>query len=70
MSIYGGQEDDDVPREHLEAWAELTTGSVSLKVFPGDHFFVNTAQTALLRTLSQELVNKSENSAGKRPRLE
>lgn len=55
MSIYGGQEDDDVPREHLEAWGELTTGTVSLKIFPGDHFFVNTAQTALLRTLSQEL---------------
>jgi medium-chain acyl-[acyl-carrier-protein] hydrolase len=55
MSIYGGDEDDDVPREHLEAWGELTTGAVSLKIFPGDHFFVNTAQTALLRTLSQEL---------------
>jgi len=55
MSIYGGQEDDDVPREHLEAWGKLTTGSVSLKMFPGDHFFVNTAQTALLETLSEEL---------------
>jgi len=55
MSIYGGQEDDDVPREHLEAWRELTTGAVSLKMFPGDHFFVNTAQIALLRTLSREL---------------
>jgi medium-chain acyl-[acyl-carrier-protein] hydrolase len=55
MSIYGGQEDDDVPREHLEAWGKLTTGSVSLKMFPGDHFFVNTTQNALLKTLSQEL---------------
>ena len=55
MSIYGGEEDNDMPREHLEAWGELTTGPVSLKIFRGDHFFVNTAQTALLRTLSQEL---------------
>ena len=54
MSIYGGQQDDEVPREHLEAWGEFTTGAVSLKMFPGDHFFVNTAQTALLRTLSKE----------------
>ena len=55
ISIYGGQEDGDVPREYLEAWGELTTGPVSLKIFPGDHFFVNTAQNALLKTLSQEL---------------
>lgn len=55
ISIYGGDEDDDVPREHLEAWGALTTGRISLKMFPGDHFFVNTAQPALLRTLSQEL---------------
>lgn len=55
MSIYGGRQDDDVPREHLEAWAELTTGRVSVQMFPGDHFFLNTAQTDLLRTLSQEL---------------
>jgi surfactin synthase thioesterase subunit len=55
MSIYGGRQDDEVRREHLEAWGELTTGEVSLQMFPGDHFFVNTSQTALLRALSQEL---------------
>jgi medium-chain acyl-[acyl-carrier-protein] hydrolase len=55
ISIYGGSEDDDVTREHLEAWGELTTGSVSLQMFPGDHFFINTTQTMLLRTLAQEL---------------
>jgi medium-chain acyl-[acyl-carrier-protein] hydrolase len=55
ISIYGGIDDDEVPREHLEAWGELTTGRISLKMFPGDHFFLNTAQPALLRTLSQEL---------------
>lgn len=64
MSIYGGEEDDDVPREHLEAWGQLTTGSVSVKMFPGDHFFVNTAQSNLLRTLSQELKPLTRNAAG------
>ena len=62
MSIYGGQQDDEVPREHLEAWGEFTTGAVSLKMFPGDHFFVNTAQTALLRTLSKELEHLAHTS--------
>jgi len=62
MSIYGGEEDDDVPREHLEAWGQLTTGGVSVKMFPGDHFFVNTAQSTLLRTLSQELKPLARNA--------
>ena len=62
ISIYGGEEDDDVTREHLEAWGELTTGRISLKMFPGDHFFLNTAQSALLRTLSQELKHLAQNS--------
>lgn len=63
LSIYGGLEDDDVLREHLEAWGKLTTGSVSLKMFPGDHFFLNTAPTPLLRTLSQELKSLAHASA-------
>ncbi|HET6977275.1 MAG TPA: alpha/beta fold hydrolase [Pyrinomonadaceae bacterium] len=62
MSIYGGEGDDDVPREHLEAWGELTTGTVSLKMFPGDHFFLNTAQNSLLRMLSQELGHRLHRS--------
>ena len=55
ISIYGGNQDDDVTREHLEAWGELTTGTVSLQMFPGDHFFINTTQTTLLRSLAEEL---------------
>lgn len=63
MSIYGGREDDEVLREHLEAWGELTTSGASLHMFPGDHFFVNTAQTALLRTLSKELEHLTHTNA-------
>lgn len=59
---FGGLQDEDVPREHLEAWREQTTSSFSLRMFPGDHFFLHTSQPLLLRALSQELHQLAEAS--------
>ena len=39
----------------LEAWREQSSVSFSLRMFPGDHFFLNATQSVLLRLLSQEL---------------
>lgn len=61
ISVYGGLHDEDVTREDLEGWAEHTTGSFALRMLEGDHFFLNTSQPLLLRTLSQELYWLSRN---------
>jgi medium-chain acyl-[acyl-carrier-protein] hydrolase len=55
ISAFGGLQDPRVNRGDLEAWRDQTTVSFSLRMFPGDHFFLNTAQPALLQALSQEL---------------
>lgn len=55
ISCYGGLQDDEAPREQLEAWAEQTTARFELALFPGGHFFLNEAQGALLQCLSREL---------------
>lgn len=55
ISVYGGLQDDDVSRESLEAWCEQTTASCTLRMFPGDHFFINTTREWLLQTLTREL---------------
>jgi medium-chain acyl-[acyl-carrier-protein] hydrolase len=55
ISSFGGLQDTKVSRSDLEAWRDQTTASFSLQMFPGDHFFLNTAQPLLLHTLSQEL---------------
>lgn len=52
---FGGLRDDDVPREHLEAWRDQTTSALTLRMFPGDHFFLHASQSLLLRTLSSDL---------------
>jgi len=55
ISIFGGLQDRRVSRGDLEAWRDQTSVSFSLRMFPGDHFFLNTTQPLLLHELSQEL---------------
>lgn len=55
VTVFGGLQDEDITREHLEAWRALTSGPFSLYMFPGDHFFINTSRSLLLRRLAVEL---------------
>ncbi|HVB29716.1 MAG TPA: alpha/beta fold hydrolase [Terriglobia bacterium] len=55
ISTFGGLQDHRVSRGDLEAWRDQTSVSFSLRMFPGDHFFLNTIQPLLLQALSQEL---------------
>ena len=40
-------------REHLEAWAEQTTASFAMRVFPGGHFYLQTVRDEFLAALAQ-----------------
>ena len=51
----GGMQDKDVPFDHLKAWRDQTAGQFELLMFPGDHFFLHSSQSLLLRTISGEL---------------
>jgi medium-chain acyl-[acyl-carrier-protein] hydrolase len=55
ISGFGGLQDRRVSRGDLDAWQDQTHTPFSLRMFPGDHFFVNTMQPLLLQALSQEL---------------
>ena len=55
ISGFGGLQDQRVSRDDLEAWRDQTTDAFSLRMFPGDHFFLNATRTLLLQLLSQEL---------------
>ena len=62
IKAYGGLQDDEVSREDLEAWGHLTTASTRLRMFPGDHFFLHSAEPALLQTLARDLTLFNLNS--------
>ena len=55
ISIFGGSQDRTTTHRDLEAWREQTTASFSLRVLPGDHFFLNTTQPLLLQMIFQDL---------------
>jgi len=55
VAAFGGLQDHRVGRSDLSAWRDQTCASFSLRMFPGDHFFLNTDQRLLLPALCQEL---------------
>lgn len=55
VSAYGGSEDHAVRRHFLAGWRNQTTADFDIRIFPGDHFFLQTARDALLRVISEEL---------------
>jgi medium-chain acyl-[acyl-carrier-protein] hydrolase len=55
ISVFGGLEDENVDHRHLEGWREHTTASCSVRMMPGDHFFLRPAQADLLRLMAREL---------------
>lgn len=55
ISAFGGFHDVDVPRENLEAWRDQTRSSFSLRMLPGNHFFLHTNETLFLELLSIQL---------------
>jgi medium-chain acyl-[acyl-carrier-protein] hydrolase len=55
ITALGGIFDEDVPRDRLEPWREHTSASFSLKMLPGDHFFIHSAESMLFQILTPEL---------------
>jgi len=55
ISTYGGLSDRRVSHRDLEAWRDQTLASFSLRMFPGDHFYLKTTEPLLLQALTREL---------------
>jgi medium-chain acyl-[acyl-carrier-protein] hydrolase len=56
MIIYGGLEDREVEAERLAAWSEMTVGASDIRMFPGDHFYINSLRSIFLQTLAGDLL--------------
>lgn len=52
---YGGLRDPDVDRDQLLAWADETTARCTVRMFPGDHFFLRTAREQVVAALTRDL---------------
>lgn len=55
ISAFGGSEDPEIPEDSLQLWEEETKEQFSLRMFPGGHFYLNTAQSSALQALLKDL---------------
>lgn len=56
IAAFGGLRDPKMKREHLELWRDQTTAGFTLRMFNGDHFFLDQAEPELLYALARELL--------------
>jgi surfactin synthase thioesterase subunit len=64
ITAFGGIDDHGVHRHSLEGWREHTTESFTLRLFPGDHFFLETCRLPLLEAISKELEQQRRGRSG------
>ncbi|NLG49318.1 MAG: thioesterase [Chloroflexi bacterium] len=55
ISAMAGLGDPYVSRGQMEGWRELTAGAFSLRMFPGDHFYLHADRYLLLQTVARDL---------------
>lgn len=52
---YGGLQDPESNLQDLLAWRSQTSRSLRVRIFPGDHFFIDSASGLLLQALAEDL---------------
>jgi medium-chain acyl-[acyl-carrier-protein] hydrolase len=55
ITAFGGLQDAGVTRRNLEAWREQTSSSFTLRMLPGNHFFLHSNEVLLLNVLAIQL---------------
>ena len=66
ISAYGGRHDPEATEQELAAWQAHTRGAFALELFPGNHFFIRSAGAEVVTSLSRELAEIAETTAGVR----
>ncbi len=55
ITAMGGLEDKDVDTKHIQAWQVHSSGPFSVRMFRGDHFFLQGMEAAVVNTVAGEL---------------
>jgi len=57
ISAYGGLLDPYVHKQDLEAWKNHTQANFTVRMFPGDHFYLNSSRIHLLQMVARDIHN-------------
>ena len=55
ITAFGGLDDSDLRTEDMDGWRAHTNSHFEIKLFPGDHFFVQSVPKEVLGTISRSL---------------
>lgn len=55
VTVFGGALDRSVSRQDLESWREETAGPCRIRVFPGDHFYIEPQRANLVSEIVETL---------------
>jgi medium-chain acyl-[acyl-carrier-protein] hydrolase len=55
IRAYGGVDDANIRREHLEGWREQTIGAFALRIFTGGHFYMQESALEFRSALEADL---------------
>lgn len=64
IAAFGGLADPEATEAELVGWRQQTTGALSVRMFPGGHFFVQSAHEELMRILTDELMVVTDQGSG------
>ena len=53
--IYGGMDDPQMTPQAIDAWRRLTAGGMTLRLFPGGHFYLQDDRDPLIDRLTDDL---------------
>ena len=65
ITAFGGLQDFEIADEELEAWRRHTRNAYCLKLFEGNHFFLNSSEEEVLKFMSKELSSLLVELAGR-----
>jgi medium-chain acyl-[acyl-carrier-protein] hydrolase len=55
LTVFGGTEDRRATRAELDAWSATAAGAFRVRMFPGDHFYINTRRADVLADVAATL---------------
>lgn len=61
ITAYGGLQDHTVSRDEVDAWRRLAIGSFNIRMFPGDHFYIQTSRALFFQFLTHDLLTAVKN---------
>jgi medium-chain acyl-[acyl-carrier-protein] hydrolase len=56
ITAFGGLQDSEIPRDQIAAWKEQTDAKFTLRMLPGDHFFLHAHEPLIIRAVASELL--------------